>query len=181
MPSRRQGAFRWRHDDGNETSATWIATANTSITGTTDTNYRLRIESDLVGTGDVSWTPKLQYNKNSVGWNDVNGSSSVARSTDSPNMTDNAATTQQISSGVWAAGKFDEADGSFSTGISLSDAAADTSEHELCFQVRSADVSAGDQIQFRLVATGGSTYELYGTLPVFTVAGSSKSQFMAFF
>lgn len=61
-----QEGFRWRDDDGSETTATWLATQDTDITRAKSTNTRLRT---LLNTKDSGSNPssqqfKLQYQKN---------------------------------------------------------------------------------------------------------------------
>jgi hypothetical protein len=55
-----QSAYRWRADDGSETTATWLAAENTSITRAKATNTRLRVQVDA--TGDLATTQyQLEY------------------------------------------------------------------------------------------------------------------------
>ena len=54
--------FRFRNDDGSETSATWIAAENTAITLLMDTPFRLRIVSQMTNAGDTTSVAfNLQY------------------------------------------------------------------------------------------------------------------------
>lgn len=67
-----QARFRWRNDDGSETTATWAAAEDTPISLAKNTPVRLRVE--IGATGDpASAAYKLQYRK--VGdstWRDIN-------------------------------------------------------------------------------------------------------------
>lgn len=55
-----QEGFRWRNDDGSETTATWLASQDTNITRAKNTNTRLRIL--LNTTGDLeSEQLRLEY------------------------------------------------------------------------------------------------------------------------
>lgn len=67
-----QTHFRWRNDDGSETTATWAAAEDTNVTIAALTPKRLRVE--ITATGDpASAAYKLQYRK--VGdstWRDIN-------------------------------------------------------------------------------------------------------------
>lgn len=57
-----QTAFRFRNDDGSETTATWLAAENTNITQPTMTNTRLRLQAST--TGDVAATAfQIEYKK----------------------------------------------------------------------------------------------------------------------
>lgn len=167
-PDVSQTGFRGRNDDGSETTATWIAATNTNWTQDTDVNFRVRF---LISCDAASITSayQLQYNRNGAGWNNVNGSSSVVRSSGSANLTDGADTTQQIGSGTFTADNngVDDVDGA--TGSSTF-TAGDEIETEHCIQIRSADVSDGDTIQLRLVfATGSAAFQQYFQTPSITV------------
>jgi hypothetical protein len=71
-PTLDQTHFRWRNDDGSETTATWAAAEDTPISLAKNTPVRLRVE--IGATGDpASAAYKLQYRK--VGdstWRDIN-------------------------------------------------------------------------------------------------------------
>jgi len=71
-PTLEQAHFRWRNDDGSETTATWAAAEDANVTIAALTPKRLRVE--ITATGDpASAAYKLQYRK--VGdtfWRDVN-------------------------------------------------------------------------------------------------------------
>jgi hypothetical protein len=156
---------RWRNDNGNEGSggASFKESANIAHdfpTGELDVNVRLRwvIEAQ---SGDVTngREVKLQYEVNSSAtWNDVNGSSSVARSSGSANLTDGEdcsehGVSQDTGTGWANTGDndgVDEADGIAGTATTN----LLTDEYyivEFCFQIREADVSNNDSIAFRLV------------------------------
>src|SRR6478735_6812553 len=60
-----QGVWRWRNDDGSETSATWKAAQNIPITIASDSTLRLRIEFFNDGTDNVTLTKAIfQYSTN---------------------------------------------------------------------------------------------------------------------
>lgn len=71
-PTLDQTHFRWRNDDGSETTATWAAAEDTNVTIAALTPTRLRVE--IAATANpASAAYKLQYRK--VGdtyWRDVN-------------------------------------------------------------------------------------------------------------
>lgn len=57
-----QEGFRWRNDDGSETTATWIASQDTNITQPTATNTRLRtILNDTSAGNQASTQYQLEY------------------------------------------------------------------------------------------------------------------------
>jgi hypothetical protein len=68
-----QANWRWRNDDGTETSATWKANQNTPITlSSTGENFRLRIEVYNNNTDSVGLLDTLQYATSTSGpWTDI--------------------------------------------------------------------------------------------------------------
>jgi len=171
-----QKAFRGRNDDGSETTATWKANQNVNWSQAKDANVRVRFEvQETAGCAKNNFsTIQLQYNRNGAGWNNVTGSSSVVRSSASPNVADGAATTDQLTAGTGAfvgGGGFDEVNGvAGSTAMDV--AASGHFEVEYCVQVRSADVASGDTIQLR-VTDGGTAFAAYDATPSVTVSSGN--------
>jgi hypothetical protein len=107
--NRTQEGFRWRNDNGNETTATWKAALNVNTAVNVNTNFRLRsvIEAKTVPT---SITPIIHYRKQGdttwlpvpVG---VGGGSPVCVSA-SPNIpVSGGLTTAQIATGTFSTGR----------------------------------------------------------------------------
>ncbi len=66
-----QRAFRWRNDDGSETTATWAAVQNTDISVARNLTRRLRLQVQSVGDRPAQ-AFKLQYRKvGAPSWSDV--------------------------------------------------------------------------------------------------------------
>lgn len=112
-PYLAQKNYRWRNDDGNETSATWKAGLNSAYTlnsGDLGTNFRLRIEFDNTG-DDIGTIPNtLQYSTDGVTWVNITATAGTNHwmFATSPNVTHDAATTAQLVSGLggtYTAGK----------------------------------------------------------------------------
>jgi hypothetical protein len=170
-----QKAFRGRNDDGNETTATWKAAQNTNFHFAKDTNLRIRLEiQETAACAGANKVWQLQYNLNTLGWNNVTGTSSVVRSTASPNLADAANLTDQLTVGtgtfVGATG-FDEANGQ-AGGSSMDVAASGHAEAEFCVQIRSADVASGDTIQLR-ATDNGTAFAAYDQTPTVTVSSGN--------
>jgi hypothetical protein len=99
-----QGVWRWRADNGSETSATWLAAQNTPITiFGTDSILRLRIEmyNDSVGSNGVLNQVLFQDSTDEAGsgWNTIQldaGSNAFVLAGTSPNIADLEPTTQQL-------------------------------------------------------------------------------------
>jgi len=162
-----QDSFRSRNDNGDETTSTWSAVANTNWTQMVDKNFRVRfLVQETAGVADSGKTFQLEYNRNGGGWNDVTGSSSVIKATATANVTDATDTTQQLGSGTFVSTNagFDEADGQVG---SMDFAGSDEVELELSLQIVSADVSNGDTIQLRVKGL-----DTYTSTPTVTVTGA---------
>lgn len=164
--------WRWRLDDGGEGSggAGWHEledVAHDFPTGELDVNVRLRF-AIFVDSGDIAnLRPQLQYNLNSSTFLDVDAISIVARSSGSGNFTDGDDTTEHPFADFGGAGSFfgnndgmDDVDGS--AGSSNTDIVAeDYLAVEYCFQLREADLSDNDAIEFRLVDNSGGVFSTY--------------------
>jgi len=67
-----QSRFRWRNDDGSETSATWAAAENTNITEDAEVTKRLRVQLDVdSGYPDLTEPYTLQFRTGAGAWRDV--------------------------------------------------------------------------------------------------------------
>ncbi len=58
-----QTAYRFREDDGSETTATWAAAENTAVTRATVTATRLRVQADTTGADPGAQALTLQYKR----------------------------------------------------------------------------------------------------------------------
>lgn len=150
-----QAGFRFRNDNGTETTATWMAAENVDLSKTdTDLTFRIRFVIDETLLGAVSRVFKLQYRKNAGSWTIVDGASTNIRSIASANFADGAATTRQLTSGsgTFVAGSMDEVDGAVA---SITFGEDNLTEVEFCAQLRSADVAPGDTVDLRVVEYDG--------------------------
>lgn len=148
-----QKAFRGRNDNGSETTATWKANQNVDWTQLCDENFRVRFLVQNATAQILNLNVQLQYNLNSEGWNPVNGTSVVARSSASGNFADQDNTTQQLTGGTGTfigATCMDEGNGNCG-GNSLDVTATGNFECEFCLQLRSADLANNDTVQLRTI------------------------------
>lgn len=174
-PTLNQDHWQFQQDGANANTSTLIGTEDTTTALDADTVYFLRIKVSNTGTKDQSGSNawQLQYDKNNaLSWADVNGTSSNVRSaagqdTDGDAMTERLTAT---SASTYVNGVYDEVDGTFTQNL-----AQDTdSEHVFSITFRSADLSNGDEIDFRLLASG-STLDNYNVTPTCTVNVSSDT------
>lgn len=142
--------FRGRNDNGSETTATWIAAVDTDFGQAVDTNFRVRLAVEETAGGGVN-NPDLHFQyrhlEGTNAWTDITTTSSVVRAFGSANFTHADDTTQQISAFSFITPN----EGMTDTGevITTADPSSSGIEIEGCFQIRSADVTAGDSIEMR--------------------------------
>ncbi|MCH9046449.1 MAG: hypothetical protein IIA40_10120 [SAR324 cluster bacterium] len=171
-PILNQDGFRGRNDDGSESAATWKAALNTDWTQAVDENFRIRfLVTETGGAASNNVQPQLQYNLNSAGWNDVNATSLVARSSLSPNFAEGDNTTQQLGAGTFITPNsgMDEDEGLAGEANNIDFAGNDEVEVEFCLQIRGADVVDSDTLQFR-VTNAGTLLDNYNQTPTVTVS-----------
>jgi hypothetical protein len=153
-PDLRITHYRWG-SDGTETGHGWLADEDTAYelpNGDLDSTFFLRVcVQENNGDNTNANTYQLQRNIDGAGAGDVTGASTGIRASASGNIADDAATSNRIGgTGTFVAGRFDEADGNTTTGITLSQ----TEHTELLYSItaRSADLSGGEAIVFTLVS-----------------------------
>ncbi|MDF1596951.1 MAG: hypothetical protein P1T08_12805 [Acidimicrobiia bacterium] len=140
-----------------------------------DTIFHLRVGVKNTGTAEsATINPKLQYSYMAEGtggavnwtaWTDVNGASARVNSIASADIVDNESLlTQRVSTGSFAGGRADEADGTFTTGRTI--AAGVTVEWLWVLELDSADiVSDQEEFRFRVVEGDGSLFDAYNVEP----------------
>ena len=168
--------FGGGEDDGNETTANWIALQNTNWTQAVDVNFRARFEvQETAACAGANKVWQCQYNLAAAGWVTVNATSSVVRSFASPNVTDGVGTTDQLTAGTGTfqggsgtTGGFDEVNGA-AGGSTMDVAASGHSEAEFCLQILSGDVTDGQTLQLR-ITDAGTAFAAYDATPTITVS-----------
>lgn len=115
-PTIGQTQYRWRNDDGNQTTATWKAPINTSIIIATNDVVRLRMELTNTGSGAGTVTQTLEYSSdNGTTWTVMNNPATNAFVYQTSTfVTNGATTTEQLattSPGTFAAGRIITAPG----------------------------------------------------------------------
>lgn len=167
-----QAGFRLRNDDGNETTATWKAAQNTNVNIAADLRFRARFLMQNAGTTALAnLVAQLEYTLNGGASTNVTAASSVVRASASPNVTDAANITQQLSGGtgtfIGLTG-FDEGDGA-AGGNSLDVPASGNFEVEFAIVIRAADVTSGDTIGLRVTNNGTDFTGSYTQVPAIIV------------
>ncbi len=144
-----QIAFQLRADDADEAGSTIIFTNENWHQADLDTNLRVRFQVTLLSE-TLSTNIALRYSHNEAPFTRCDASSSVIRMNNSTHFTADTDTTQQLSSGTFISSNQGMNDTDGETGPPDTDFTDNSSvEVEFCFQVRSADVSLGDNIRLR--------------------------------
>lgn len=169
-----QSSFRFRNDDGSETTATWAAAQDTNFNPAVSTLFRIRFEikaSSFFAHG-LNAAFKLKYSLNGGAYTDVaaqGATTDIIRYANSPNITDNEVTTEQMAgSGTFLAGACDE---NGNTGTIAFPASRDT-EIEFVLEIYSGVAAGGDTIDLRVYRTGGQALNTYTLTPRMTVAAT---------
>jgi len=174
QPSYTQAVFRGRNDDGSQTSATWIASADTNFTQIVNTTFRLRFRVQQTVTSantNLSKNFKLRFSDGGA-YTDIGAQDTTAtkvRYVDSSNITDNEATTNQLGSGTgsFIAGDVDENN---DTGtITFTSGAASYTEVEFVIEIYGPLVTNADTLSFRVYETNDTVLNTYTVTPTITV------------
>jgi hypothetical protein len=164
-----QASFRFRNDDGSESSATWKYPENSNweLSSSGDQNFRLRFMVQEIGGATGTSSFLLQFSHNNGTWTTATTSTNVVRIRDSANVTDGVTTTDQLGgTGTFDGGQYRETN----TSSTVNHSASGHSEHEWSLVLRSAEYTLGDSVKFRLYRTESNappstisvTPEIYG-------------------
>ena len=172
-----QQHYRWRNDDGSETTATWKAAADTATSGVArGQNIRLRFCVGNTGSsGSVS--ARLEYATASGGpWaaiaTDGAGLAPFEMSL-SPNYADGAATTALLAgSGSFVSGKMLERPSN--TGAAITVASNQYSNVEYCFQATAK--AMGSTTYYFRVSNAGTALTTYSQTARLTMAAGEANE-----
>jgi len=133
-PPSGQGHHRWRNDNGNEASASWMALEDVAISIGPGYNFRLRIEL-WNGFSSFNFNVKLSYSIDQVNWTDItsDGSTNAFKLAASTNFADGDGVTDQLSNSFSTTpngGRMTETAASFAVNIGNEE----SQEFEWCLQ-----------------------------------------------
>ncbi len=165
-----QDHYRWRNDDGSETSASWRRAEDTSATANTGVVRRLRIQIANLGAATASSTTyRLEYGLKSstcsaIGsWTavPVTATTEKFQLVNSTYYTDGAATTAQLTAGntTFVAGQVKDT-GNTTSGISLTTTQYTEVEYALTATSNAATL---DDYCFRVTNAGDASLFTYST------------------
>ena len=177
-PFANQSAFRWRNDNGSESTATWKDTENTAITGVSLTEIiRLRLEIEETNGGATTVNARLEFSSDATScttgtWTTLDTSTTAWRVTASGNITNGDPTTNQLttSAKTFAAGRIFDTQNEDTTGVSLNN-----THTEWEWAIRGDGAANGTTYRFRVTDAGAvlNTYSNCGQLT--TAAGLSTA------
>jgi len=159
----RQDAIQLFNDNGtDETDSTTKAGIGVDITDQAlDENIVVRfVVQETAGFANANFRPQLEIRLNGGTYQAVNATSTIGRSSASTVLVDQEDTTQRVGSGTFLTPNegVDEVDGRAGlNGINF--VGNDEAEFAYCFQVRSADVSGGDNVEVRI---DSGSIDVYG-------------------
>ena len=165
-PTFSQYSYRFRDDTyGESTDNGWLAAVDTSYSGVSlDTTYRVRFviwETNSKNGTNTRWRLEFRHVEGDNAWEPCTTTADAVRPAASSNLTeDGDATNLSAAMNNPGTGTYlttnlgiDDTDGT--TGNLTTFAKDDFHHVEFAFQIRSAVVSAGDQVDFRIVETDG--------------------------
>jgi hypothetical protein len=164
-----QTAFRFRNDDGSESTATWKAATNTNINAdltSGNLDLRVRIAAQEVGTTAATFAASLFMSRNGGAYAAVTDVTTAVLAVASANLTDNATTTQQISVFTFVAGRVDDVNGAMTATPSIVQNSG--TEFEWMIRLTSANLNNGDTLDFEVYRSAApiTTYTQVGRITV---------------
>lgn len=168
-----QAAFRGKHVSTNVDTGVYVAALNTNFSWDRGFLLRMRFviqQTAAAANSDLVHNFKLQFNKNSGGWTDVaaqGATTAAVRYANMGDLADDGATTQQIGSGTFVTGRYDE-NGSASN-VTFSSAATSETEMDFSIEVYPGQVATGDTIEMRVIEGDGTVLSNYAQTPTVTV------------
>lgn len=171
MPTVINDAFRAYDDDvaGAITAQTALFAVDTNWTQAVDVKFHVAMLATETAGGNASgYNFRLEYNRNSTGWNDVTGSTPIQATAATNCTTSDAAsygTTALTTGATIQATEYDNAGGD-SGSVSLS---SSSFEYTTCLTIDSAQVANNDTIQLRLT-NAGTALDADTTIPTITVS-----------
>jgi hypothetical protein len=170
--------FRFGADDGGtEATHGWHAAEDTNPNATVialDTTFLLRFCVQANATGLTNVDNEFQYRKNGGTWTNITTTSNDVRAVAATALTNGSDCTKRLSgTGTFEASAAGQTEDGTSGGTSNDIVSNGNSETECGLQLRSADLVAGDLIEFRLTRDGGTLLDTYSVVPALSVPVSA--------
>jgi hypothetical protein len=166
--------FRFGADDGGtEATHGWHAAEDTNPGPTVialDTTFLLRFCVQANATGLTNVDNEFQYRKNGGTWTNITTTSNDVRAVAATALTNGSDCTKRLSgTGTFESSAAGQTEDGSSGGTANDIANSGNSETECGLQLRSADLVAGDLIEFRLTRDGGTLLDTYSVVPALQI------------
>jgi hypothetical protein len=166
MASFTQTRFRFRNDDGSETTATWKDSENVNITMGVDTNFRVRIQVDE--TTPTTWATtrwNYYYSKNGGAYEIISGTTPIKYSL-SGNFANGDDSTAQMTAptGTFLANNNQMRESTTSL-TNTSTGSGQYFEAELCLTLDSTQIADADTYDIRVYYGLGTPCDTYSQTP----------------
>lgn len=153
-PTFRQHQIQVFNDNGtDETDSTSKAAVGVDITGQAlDENLVVRfLVQETAGNAQANYKPQIQIRLNGGTYQVIDAASTIGRASASAILVDTEDSTQRIGSGTFVSPNagVDTGDGVAGQNA-LNFVGNDETEFVYCLQIRSAEVNAGDNVEFRI-------------------------------
>lgn len=165
-----QTRFRIRNDDGNETTATWIAAENTNPASNINTGTRFRVRFQVDETASVAWTNitwNLRYSLNAAAYAAVTAATPIQFSA-SANFADGDDSTSQLTAATGTFVTNNNAMKETTGGALNSGTSGQYFDTEWSVILDAAQLTQGDTIALRIY-NGNSAIAAYTQTPTITV------------
>ena len=176
-PATDQNAFRWRNDNGSESTATWKDTENTAITGVSLSEIiRIRLEIEETNGGTTTVNSRLEFSSDATScttgtWTALDTSTTAWRVTASGNITNGDPTTNQLTSSAltFVASRIFDTQNEDTTGVSLTN-----QQSEWEWAIRGDGAANSTTYRFR-VTDAGTALNAYTNCGQLTTAAPTVS------
>lgn len=163
-PAFTQTSYRFRNDDGSQTTATWKAAVNTNSNEKAYRSFRCRFliqQTVSAANQNLSRIFKLRYSLNGGTYTDVGAQNSetAVRYASSVNVSDATATTQQVGTGSFIAGTIDN-NGDTGT-ITFTNSALSETEIEFVLELYGGLINEVDTLDLRVYETDNTVLTSY--------------------
>lgn len=164
-----QSHYRFGVNEGTESTHGWYAAEDASPAPggiALDTTFLLRFTLQCDGTALNNIDAEFQYRKNGGAWTQITTGTTNVRAVTPSCWADGANTTKRLSgTGTFEASSAGCTADGISGGTAFDIVANGNGETECAMQLRSADLSPGDLIEFRLTRDGGILLDTYAVTP----------------
>lgn len=179
VPTWVQEHYRWRNDDGSESTAGWKAATDTTITNQARyQNIRLRFVIANTGAASGTVTPQLEFSASTNGpWTalstETNGATAFEMTTTAGYADGDASTAQLTGTGSWVAGKVVEKPSNKTVAAITVNTNAHT-EAEYC--LRATAKAAGGMPYYFRTSNAGSILNTYTKIAQLTMAPGEANE-----